>query len=194
MALTKARLVRAGKLTAALGDEQIRWEESIEKFNEEISNIIGNVFIAAACVAYHGAFTAQYRQSVCKRAFCEEGWEAAETEGGGVCVCVSFPSVEGGSPWTLGIHSTAPKSVMVTPRLSLTQSPFSSPALESYSSLAYTGPWGRKRDRESSRLRIEPGWSVLNWWGPATKGSTMGKSRKLNYLGIFANHFYEMPS
>ncbi|XP_036729228.1 dynein heavy chain 6, axonemal [Balaenoptera musculus] len=64
MALTKARLVRAGKLTAALGDEQIRWEESIQKFNEEISNIIGNVFIAAACVAYYGAFTAQYRQSL----------------------------------------------------------------------------------------------------------------------------------
>ncbi|KAF3826620.1 hypothetical protein GH733_009145 [Mirounga leonina] len=64
MALTKARLIRAGKLTAALGDEQVRWEESIEKFNEEISNIIGNVFIAAACVAYYGAFTAQYRQSL----------------------------------------------------------------------------------------------------------------------------------
>ncbi|XP_066123630.1 dynein axonemal heavy chain 6 [Saccopteryx bilineata] len=62
MALTKARLIRAGKLTAALGDEQVRWEETIQKFNEEIANIIGNVFIAAACVAYYGAFTAQYRQ------------------------------------------------------------------------------------------------------------------------------------
>ncbi|XP_016058014.1 PREDICTED: dynein heavy chain 6, axonemal [Miniopterus natalensis] len=62
MALTKARLARAGKLTAALGDEKVRWEETIEKFDEEISNVIGNVFIAAACVAYYGAFTAQYRQ------------------------------------------------------------------------------------------------------------------------------------
>ncbi|XP_060043693.1 dynein axonemal heavy chain 6 [Erinaceus europaeus] len=62
MTLTKARLIRAGKLTAALGDEQVRWEESIETFEEEIANIIGNVFIAAACVAYYGAFTAQYRQ------------------------------------------------------------------------------------------------------------------------------------
>lgn len=66
MALTKARLVRAGKLTAALGDEQVRWEESIQKSHEEIGNIVGNVFIAAACVAYYGAFTAQYRQSVSK--------------------------------------------------------------------------------------------------------------------------------
>ncbi|XP_075717900.1 dynein axonemal heavy chain 6 [Rhinoderma darwinii] len=62
MALTQARLNRAGKLTAALGDEQIRWKESIENFEEEISNVIGNVFIAAACVAYFGAFTAAYRQ------------------------------------------------------------------------------------------------------------------------------------
>ncbi|XP_049712146.1 dynein axonemal heavy chain 6 isoform X2 [Elephas maximus indicus] len=62
MALTQARLSRAGKLTAALGDEQVRWEESIQKFEEELSNIVGNVFIAAACVAYYGAFTAQYRQ------------------------------------------------------------------------------------------------------------------------------------
>ncbi|XP_006900461.1 PREDICTED: dynein heavy chain 6, axonemal [Elephantulus edwardii] len=62
MALTQARLLRAGKLTAALGDEQVRWEESIQKSEDELSNIIGNVFISAACVAYYGAFTAQYRQ------------------------------------------------------------------------------------------------------------------------------------
>ncbi|XP_074141707.1 dynein axonemal heavy chain 6 isoform X2 [Sminthopsis crassicaudata] len=62
MALTQARLNRAGRLTAALGDEQVRWEESIQNFESEISNITGNVFIAAACVAYYGAFTALYRQ------------------------------------------------------------------------------------------------------------------------------------
>ncbi|XP_060697694.1 dynein axonemal heavy chain 6 [Hemiscyllium ocellatum] len=62
MELTQARLVRAGKLTAALGDEQIRWQESIVLFEQEIGNIIGNVFIAAACVAYYGAFTSKYRQ------------------------------------------------------------------------------------------------------------------------------------
>ncbi|XP_072114311.1 dynein axonemal heavy chain 6 isoform X1 [Mobula birostris] len=61
MALTQARLVRAGKLTAALGDEQVRWQEGIIMFEEEISNVIGNVFIASACVAYYGAFTAHYR-------------------------------------------------------------------------------------------------------------------------------------
>ncbi|XP_078532463.1 dynein axonemal heavy chain 6-like [Lissotriton helveticus] len=61
MALTQARLNRAGKLTSSLGDEQVRWQESIANFEDEISNVIGNVFIAAACVAYFGAFTAIYR-------------------------------------------------------------------------------------------------------------------------------------
>ncbi|KAM7393703.1 hypothetical protein PAMP_020556 [Pampus punctatissimus] len=62
MALTQARLTRAGKLTSALGDEQVRWEESVAQFEQEIINVVGNVFIAAACVAYCGAFTSHYRQ------------------------------------------------------------------------------------------------------------------------------------
>ncbi|KAM6971776.1 dynein axonemal heavy chain 6 [Aplochiton taeniatus] len=62
MALTEARLGRSGKLTAALGDEQVRWQESITIFEQEIHNVVGNVFIAAACVAYYGAFTSLYRQ------------------------------------------------------------------------------------------------------------------------------------
>uniref|UniRef100_A0A8C3AFB1 Dynein axonemal heavy chain 6 n=1 Tax=Cyclopterus lumpus TaxID=8103 RepID=A0A8C3AFB1_CYCLU len=62
MALTQARLTRAGKLTSALGDEQVRWEESVTLFEQEIINVVGNVFIAAACVAYYGAFTSHYRQ------------------------------------------------------------------------------------------------------------------------------------
>lgn len=64
MALTQARLTRAGKLTSALGDEQVRWEESVALFEQEIINVVGNVFIAAACVAYYGAFTSHYRQLV----------------------------------------------------------------------------------------------------------------------------------
>uniref|UniRef100_A0A4W6E6H0 Dynein axonemal heavy chain 6 n=1 Tax=Lates calcarifer TaxID=8187 RepID=A0A4W6E6H0_LATCA len=64
MALTQARLTRAGKLTSALGDEQVRWDESVALFEQEIINIVGNVFIAAACVAYYGAFTSHYRQLV----------------------------------------------------------------------------------------------------------------------------------
>ncbi|KAJ8245285.1 hypothetical protein GJAV_G00269100 [Gymnothorax javanicus] len=62
MAQTETRLTRAGKLTASLGDEQVRWQESIAQFEQEITNVIGNVFIGAACVAYYGAFTSHYRQ------------------------------------------------------------------------------------------------------------------------------------
>ncbi|XP_069560973.1 dynein axonemal heavy chain 6 [Brachyistius frenatus] len=62
MALTQTRLTRAGKLTSALGDEQVRWQESVALFEQEIINVVGNVFIAAACVAYYGAFTSHYRQ------------------------------------------------------------------------------------------------------------------------------------
>lgn len=74
MALTESRLARAGKLTSALGDEQVRWEESVAMFEQEIINVVGNVFIAAACVAYSGAFTSHYRQLVSGPAAVVLGW------------------------------------------------------------------------------------------------------------------------
>ena len=64
METTAARLRRASKLTTALADEQIRWDESVKKFNIEIGNVVGDVFVAAACVAYYGAFTSSYRNEV----------------------------------------------------------------------------------------------------------------------------------
>lgn len=45
MALTQARLKRAGKLTTALGDEKVRWEESVAVsivFMKFISLLQGN--------------------------------------------------------------------------------------------------------------------------------------------------------
>ncbi|CAH1788942.1 unnamed protein product [Owenia fusiformis] len=59
--LTQARLKRAGKLTSSLADEKLRWEENVKEFNAQIGNVIGNVFVSAACVAYYGAFTSTYR-------------------------------------------------------------------------------------------------------------------------------------
>ncbi|XP_057658316.1 dynein axonemal heavy chain 6 isoform X1 [Diorhabda carinulata] len=61
MELTATRLNRAGRLNVALGDEQVRWEESVEKFGIELDNAVGDVVMAAACVAYLGAFTSNYR-------------------------------------------------------------------------------------------------------------------------------------
>ena len=62
IALTAARLKRAGKLVTALGDEQVRWAETVTAFQREIDNVAGDVFIASACVAYYGPFTAHYRE------------------------------------------------------------------------------------------------------------------------------------
>ncbi|KNC97013.1 uncharacterized protein SPPG_09508 [Spizellomyces punctatus DAOM BR117] len=58
---TTRRLARAGKLTTALADEQIRWAESVEKLNQQIDDLVGNIFLSAACVAYFGAFTSTFR-------------------------------------------------------------------------------------------------------------------------------------
>ncbi|CAG9860518.1 unnamed protein product [Phyllotreta striolata] len=61
MELTAARLNRAGRLNIALADEQIRWEESVKKFGVQMDNCLGDVAMAAANVAYLGAFTSNYR-------------------------------------------------------------------------------------------------------------------------------------
>ena len=64
IAETQTRLQRAAKLTTGLADEQVRWAESVKKYEEEINNVAGNVFVAAAAVAYYGAFTSSFRERV----------------------------------------------------------------------------------------------------------------------------------
>ncbi|KAH9281795.1 Dynein heavy chain 6, axonemal [Echinococcus granulosus] len=64
LALTAARLKRAAKLTAALSSEQERWRDSIGVYDVQLGNVVGDVFIAAACVAYYGAFTMEFRESL----------------------------------------------------------------------------------------------------------------------------------
>ncbi|KAF5287317.1 hypothetical protein FQR65_LT02190 [Abscondita terminalis] len=61
MQLTATRLVRAGKLNIALGDEQIRWAISVKNFGAQLKNLVGDVLIASGGVAYMGAFTSTYR-------------------------------------------------------------------------------------------------------------------------------------
>lgn len=48
----------------ALADEQIRWTESVGKLDKLIDDLVGNVFLSAACVAYYGAFTSTYRSEL----------------------------------------------------------------------------------------------------------------------------------
>ncbi|KAI9346257.1 dynein heavy chain and region D6 of dynein motor-domain-containing protein [Obelidium mucronatum] len=61
---TTMRMARAGKLTLALADEQIRWTESVASMNFLIDQLVGNIFLCAASVAYYGAFTTAYRQDL----------------------------------------------------------------------------------------------------------------------------------
>lgn len=71
---TRARLTRAAKLTTALSSEQERWQVSVATLETEIGNVVGNVFVAAACVAYYGPFTSHYRSELVSRwvACCRE--------------------------------------------------------------------------------------------------------------------------
>ncbi|VEL32900.1 unnamed protein product [Protopolystoma xenopodis] len=78
LALTSARLKRAGRLTTALADEQDRWHVSVDVFSRQLENVVGDVFVAAACIAYLGAFNADYRASLV------EGWTVR-------CVELSIP-------------------------------------------------------------------------------------------------------
>lgn len=62
--LTTARLNRAGRLTSALSEEEVRWGETIISLTSELWAIPGDVLIASACVAYLGAFPTKYRKSL----------------------------------------------------------------------------------------------------------------------------------
>lgn len=60
--LTTGRLNRAGRLTSALYEEEIRWKETVKDLTKELWAIPGDVLVASACVAYLGAFSINYRK------------------------------------------------------------------------------------------------------------------------------------
>ena len=62
--LTEDRLSRAGILTGALGDEKVRWTETVELYNHQITLLVGDVFLSASCISYFGAFDSVYRERV----------------------------------------------------------------------------------------------------------------------------------
>ena len=57
---TSKRLARAGKLTSALADEQVRWKDTADLIEHQMQLLVGDVFLGAACVAYYGAFTGTF--------------------------------------------------------------------------------------------------------------------------------------
>eukprot|EP00397_Hematodinium_sp_SG-2012_P000045 GEMP01000045.1.p1 GENE.GEMP01000045.1~~GEMP01000045.1.p1 ORF type:complete len:3312 (+),score=740.25 GEMP01000045.1:2269-12204(+) len=62
--LCKERMTRAGILTEGLADEAVRWKAMVEKKNEELINLAGDVFLSAAAVSYYGPFSGDYRSDI----------------------------------------------------------------------------------------------------------------------------------
>ena len=62
--LCQARLSRAGKLTAALGDSQEDWTNLSAQLTIQLEKIVGDVFLGACCVSYIGPFTGVFRTQI----------------------------------------------------------------------------------------------------------------------------------
>ncbi|OQR87427.1 dynein heavy chain [Achlya hypogyna] len=69
--LTHARLSRAEKLTTGLADELVRWKASLEVMAADEVNLVGDVFLAAAAIAYLGPFDCTFRAQL------QELWHGA---------------------------------------------------------------------------------------------------------------------
>lgn len=64
MEQTKQRLVRAEKLTSSLSTERVRWRSNVETLAIQIEDLVGDVFLASACISYYGPFTGEYRNNL----------------------------------------------------------------------------------------------------------------------------------
>ena len=64
MELCRVRLVRAEKLTTGLSSEHGRWKENVANLDKKIIQLIGDVFVAAACASYYGPFTGVFREKL----------------------------------------------------------------------------------------------------------------------------------
>lgn len=60
----KVQLVRAEKLVGGLASEAERWKTNAAKLEEDLKNLVGNIVLAAASIAYLGPFTYQYRKEM----------------------------------------------------------------------------------------------------------------------------------
>ena len=57
----KLKLELANRLTSALGSEQVRWTECIERLQKEKELLVGDCLLASTFTLHIGPFTKQYR-------------------------------------------------------------------------------------------------------------------------------------
>ena len=58
------KLIRAEKLIGGLGGEKVRWIANVGQLETDLTNLVGDVLVAAGSVAYLGAFIGDYRSSM----------------------------------------------------------------------------------------------------------------------------------
>ena len=61
---TDERLKRAVQLIDSLSSEKTRWTLSAERLGVDMTNLMGNIILAAGCIAYLGPFTADFRVAI----------------------------------------------------------------------------------------------------------------------------------
>ncbi|XP_015509159.2 dynein axonemal heavy chain 3 isoform X1 [Neodiprion lecontei] len=61
------KLDRAEKLLGGLGGEKTRWSETAAALGESLGSVIGDVILGSGIIAYLGAFTIEYRNSLIKQ-------------------------------------------------------------------------------------------------------------------------------
>ncbi|XP_067934548.1 dynein axonemal heavy chain 3-like [Watersipora subatra] len=62
--LTIVKIERAEKLISGLGGEKVRWTKNVQNLSDTYDNIVGDVLLSAAVVAYLGPFEMSYRNAV----------------------------------------------------------------------------------------------------------------------------------
>ncbi|XP_055637886.1 dynein axonemal heavy chain 3 isoform X3 [Toxorhynchites rutilus septentrionalis] len=58
------KLIRAEQLIGGLGGEKRRWSECAENLHKSLENVIGDVLLAAGCIAYLGCFSMEFRSRI----------------------------------------------------------------------------------------------------------------------------------
>ncbi|XP_078069639.1 dynein axonemal heavy chain 6-like [Mustelus asterias] len=65
--LTMKRISRAAVLITALGNEKVRWKESLDALDRHLHGIVGDTLLSAADITYCGPFTADFREGLMEK-------------------------------------------------------------------------------------------------------------------------------